>query len=88
MIYSSPQFNLRNNTIDNIVKNINNIINRNQKLDNRLLDLIKNGYCIRLCYTQQTKLLSINKVKNEYRIVIGRPSSHLCKQVYCVVIVD
>lgn len=85
--YPYPQFHVRTNICDYIAK-INEIISSEKKLEKRILKLVKNGYCVRLCYVPNTKLLDSNYYPklNEHRIVIGRPAEHLCKQVFCVIL--
>lgn len=72
-------------------KKINHIINISKKfrhVTERMNELAKNGYTVKKCYVQSTKLYSVIKMSRsqETRIVIGRPSPHLCKEVYCVIL--
>ena len=67
------------------------LVKRNKSLQNRVFDLVKNGYTIGTRYiTKKNGYLKPCEVeyiqsKNEYRMVVGYKPSHLSREAICVI---
>lgn len=67
------------------------LVKRNKCLQNRVFDLIKNGYTIGTRYITKKnsylKLCEIDyvKSKNEYRMVVGYKPLHHSREAICVI---
>jgi hypothetical protein len=68
---------------------INQAITCNKRVEDRVKKLQDRGFEVKRCYLptyNHTGGITYMPRLNEFRITIGRPKNHFCKEVYAVII--